>query len=91
MAALHEAGFRHRDLYAKHVLMGSGQRICLLDWQRCDGRRHVGMAARVRDLAALHATLPDDLASERDRLALLRDYVGSSKGELSRYLAAVRG
>ena len=35
LARLHEAGFFHRDLYAKHVLVGDATgEVCLLDWQR---------------------------------------------------------
>jgi heptose I phosphotransferase len=74
IARLHAAGFTHRDLWAKHVLISGGQ-PWLIDCQR---------AARggdpVRDLATLDATVPEELASLRDRLALLRAYLGGSRG-----------
>jgi heptose I phosphotransferase len=66
---LHDAGFRHQDLYAKHVLVGEA-RFTLLDWQR--GGKHA--CEPMRDLVTLHATLAEQLASPRDRLAFLRAY-----------------
>ena len=66
---LHEAGYRHQDLYAKHVLV-SEARFTFLDWQR--GGKYVCHPRR--DLVTLHATLADAFASTRDRLAFLRAY-----------------
>jgi tRNA A-37 threonylcarbamoyl transferase component Bud32 len=76
LARMHEAGFNHPDLYAKHVLVdpGSGQ-ICFLDWQRSRYRRRVGWAERCWDLAALDATLTDNLATPRERLVCLHAYL----------------
>ncbi|MGL4551133.1 MAG: lipopolysaccharide kinase InaA family protein [Gemmataceae bacterium] len=87
LARLHGAGFVHRDLYAKHVLVGDAG-LTLLDWQRA-GRSAKGT---VRDLAALHATLPAELASGRDRVAFLRAYgdvrlAGRVEAEAGRMLA----
>jgi heptose I phosphotransferase len=86
LACLHEAGFFHRDLYAKHVLVDPGGAVHLLDWQRARRGAWITRAARIRDLAALHATLPDHLAGPRDRLALLRAYAGPERANL-RWLA----
>lgn len=77
LARMHDAGFDHPDLYAKHVLAGkseSGWQFSILDWQRSRRKRRVSWAERCRDLAALDATLADDLASDRERLACLRSY-----------------
>lgn len=69
LARLHEAGFDHPDLCAKHVLVRPrDQAVCFLDWQR--GRR--GMPQTLRNLALLNATLADCLASPRERLVCLR-------------------
>lgn len=71
LARLHEAGFDHPDLCAKHVLVRpQDQAIFFLDWQR--GRR--SRPRRLRNLAMLAATLADYLASPRERLVCLRAY-----------------
>ena len=75
LARLHAAGFSHPDLYSKHVLVGAdGETVQFLDWQRTRRRVAVGAGRRARDLAALHVTLPDDLAAVRERLVCLRAY-----------------
>lgn len=75
LARLHEAGFQHPDLYAKHILIEpESLTIHILDWQRAE-RRLPGFRRRARDLAALQATLADDLASTRERLVCLRAYL----------------
>jgi tRNA A-37 threonylcarbamoyl transferase component Bud32 len=79
LAGIHEAGFDHPDLYAKHVLVVPATGRCyFLDWQRSRRRRRVGWLARVRDLAALDATLAEVLVTGRERLACLRGYLGAS-------------
>jgi hypothetical protein len=76
LARLHDAGFAHPDLYAKHVLIDPfGERVWFLDWQRSQRGRRVGWATRRRDLAALHATLSDELVTPRERLACLHAYL----------------
>lgn len=91
LARLHAAGFNHPDLNSKHVLVGpaAGQ-ICFLDWQRSRRRTRPSWRCRGRDLAALNATLADDLASPRDRLVCLRAYcqaAGIGQGRPRRRLA----
>jgi heptose I phosphotransferase len=81
LARLHRAGFDHPDLYAKHVLVRlSDDALFLLDWQRSRRRSTVGWRRRVRTLASLNATLPDDVAPTRDRLACLRAYLEQANG-----------
>jgi len=76
LARMHDAGFAHPDLYAKHVLIEpSGERVWFLDWQRSRRGRRVGWATRRRDLAALHATLADELVTPRERLECLHAYL----------------
>ncbi len=77
LAHLHDAGFDHPDLFAKHILAGPAAdtfRFCILDWQRSRYRRQVSWQLRCRDLAVLDATLLDALASDRLRLRCLRAY-----------------
>jgi heptose I phosphotransferase len=81
LARLHRAGFDHPDLYAKHVLVRlRDDAPVLLDWQRSRRRPSVGWRRRVRTLAALNATLADDTAPTRDRLACLRAYLEQVNG-----------
>jgi tRNA A-37 threonylcarbamoyl transferase component Bud32 len=69
LARMHDAGFDHPDLYSKHVFLdANGDRIYFLDWQR-SRRGPVDERRRIRDLAALDATLTLELASERERWA----------------------
>lgn len=75
LARMHDAGFDHPDLYAKHILVDPYKAgVSILDWQR-SRRRHLDRQRRWHDLAALDATLADDLATPRERLACLRAYL----------------
>jgi heptose I phosphotransferase len=76
LAHMHEAGFEQPDLYSKHVLVDGGTgRVAVVDWPRGRQRDYVSWSLRCRDLAALHATLADELAPLRDRLACLHAYL----------------
>jgi tRNA A-37 threonylcarbamoyl transferase component Bud32 len=81
VARLHDAGFDHPDLYSKHLLVNSrNSSISLLDCQR--SRKHADLPWRKRwqDLAALDATLTEELAAPRERLRCLRSYLKASLG-----------
>jgi tRNA A-37 threonylcarbamoyl transferase component Bud32 len=76
VARLHEAGFTHPDVYAKHVFVDiDDQAISFIDFQRTRFRRWVRWSSRWRDLAALNASLSEGLVSTRDRLACLSAYL----------------
>ncbi len=84
LARIHQAGFLHRDLYSKHVLVRTGQardaeEFAFVDWQRSRQRRHLTWSHCWRDLAAVDATLADELAAPRERLACLGAYLRSWK------------
>jgi len=73
---MHETGFHQPDLYSKHLLVDAdGSRVAIVDWQRGRHRDFVHWPQRYRDLAALHASLADNLATSRDRLACVRAYL----------------
>lgn len=74
VAALHDAGFDTPDLTAKHVFVGPACDVTLIDWQSARRLRAVPLTARLRALAALHASLADHLATPRERLCFLRAY-----------------
>jgi heptose I phosphotransferase len=85
LAHMHATGFTHPDLYSKHVLIGpNADSIQFLDWQRSRRRLAVHARRRARDLAALHATLTDDLADPRERLVCLGAYCDSFAASGSR-------
>jgi hypothetical protein len=76
LANLHDLGFDQPDLYAKHILVEvEGQTIHFLDWQRSPRRRFIPRRRRCANLAALSATLADNLMTTRERLICLRAYL----------------
>jgi tRNA A-37 threonylcarbamoyl transferase component Bud32 len=75
LAQLHDAGFQHRDLYAKHILADKAGDFVFLDWQRALRRGELSWRQRWRDLATIHASLADHLAGRRERVACLRAYL----------------
>jgi tRNA A-37 threonylcarbamoyl transferase component Bud32 len=79
IARLHAAGFTHPDLYAKHVFVQLRDRsIVFIDFQRTMRRPRVSWRRRWRDLAALNASLGDELVSFRERLGCLVAYLRQS-------------
>jgi tRNA A-37 threonylcarbamoyl transferase component Bud32 len=79
LARIHRAGFFHRDLYSKHVLVctgetGGSEEFVFIDWQRSRQRPRLAWSRCWQDLAALDATLADELAGPKDRLACLAAY-----------------
>jgi tRNA A-37 threonylcarbamoyl transferase component Bud32 len=78
LARVHAAGFYHRDLYSKHILVARDDqewRFSFLDWQRGRRVRRLAWRQRLRDLATLDATLAPVLASRRERLLLWHAYL----------------
>ncbi len=72
VAELHGAGFDTPDLTAKHVFVDPDSRaITLIDWQNASRTRPRDRSQR---LGALHASLPESLASTRERLRFLVAY-----------------
>jgi tRNA A-37 threonylcarbamoyl transferase component Bud32 len=73
---LHTAGFTHPDLYAKHVFVThAGQSFAFIDFQRSRKWTRVSWRRRCRDLAALNASLGDDVVTNRERLHVLFAYL----------------
>jgi tRNA A-37 threonylcarbamoyl transferase component Bud32 len=79
LAHLHEAGFDHPDLHAKHVFVDpETQAVHFLDCQRTRRRRRLDWQRRWHNLAVLDGTLAEHLASSADRLSCLRAYLRAS-------------
>jgi len=73
VALLHATGFTTPDLTAKHVLVSpDAGDVTLIDWQAAMRVKSVGTRDRLRNLAALHASVVDKLAQPRERLRVLR-------------------
>src|SRR5262249_44386493 len=69
LARMHAAGIDHPDLVSKHVLVQpETMEFCFLDWQRSRRHQRMSWSRRCRDLAALDATLGEDLTTDRERL-----------------------
>ncbi len=79
IAAIHEAGFDHPDLYAKHILVMDHGSLSVIDWQRTSVARTVPWKARLRSLALLHATLEASLASMAERRRFLAAYLAACR------------
>jgi tRNA A-37 threonylcarbamoyl transferase component Bud32 len=75
VAELHAAGFDTPDLTAKHVFTNPESfAVTLIDWQSARRVTRLTVAARLRSLAALGASLAGHLASRADRLRFLWAY-----------------
>ena len=75
VAELHAAGFDTPDLTAKHVFVDPDSfEMTLIDWQSARRVSRLGWSARVTALAALHASLTDELADAGERLRFLWAY-----------------
>lgn len=83
LARMHDAGFTHPDLYAKHILINpTDGAIHILDWQRSHRQRRLSWRLRATDLAALNATIAPSLVSAAERLACLRAYLAATSMSL---------
>jgi tRNA A-37 threonylcarbamoyl transferase component Bud32 len=81
VARIHNLGFKFPDLYAKHIWINSaGSNFTFLDWQRGRRSRRVTWRDRCRDLAALNASLSDELAAAPDRFIFLLAYFRAANG-----------
>jgi tRNA A-37 threonylcarbamoyl transferase component Bud32 len=76
VADLHDAGFGTPELAAKHLFVGpSTGAVTLVDWQSAGPPGHLTDADRARQLAGLHASLADHLATSRERVRFAWAYL----------------
>ncbi|WP_157369465.1 lipopolysaccharide kinase InaA family protein [Zavarzinella formosa] len=74
IARLHQAGVDQPDLYAKHILADATGNITILDWQQARLLKATMPIQRVRSLAALCATTPDEIG-RTNRFRFLKAYL----------------
>jgi tRNA A-37 threonylcarbamoyl transferase component Bud32 len=85
LARMHDAGIEYPDLYAKHILVEDRTAaVTFLDWQRSRKPHRLSWRTRCRDLAALNASLADELANPLDRFAFLLAYLRASGADILR-------
>jgi tRNA A-37 threonylcarbamoyl transferase component Bud32 len=75
VARLHQAGFDAPDLSAKHVLVNRSGGVVLLDWARAKRCNTLDQSRCLSALATLHASLAPVLATDRERLAVLKSWM----------------
>ncbi len=79
VAALHRAGFVHRDLYLSHVFFDPdapvGDSLRLIDLQRVKRPERNLTRWIIKDLAALNYSTPQTLVSGADRVRWLKRYL----------------
>lgn len=81
---MHKKGFNHRDFNATHILLHyAGQSdapdIALFDLQRIEKNKLFRLRWKIKSLARLNYTLPEDLFSKQDRINLLLFYKNKSR------------
>ena len=80
---MHQNGFNHRDFNATHILLhydnGSGvPKIALFDLQRVERSRFFRFRWKIKSLARLNYTLPDDIFNAEDRRYIFLSYKGKT-------------
>lgn len=82
VAHLHAAGADHPDLYTSHVFVAGkadSPRFAFIDLQRSKLRKDVPLEERIRDLAALVATLSPRMTGCEDRDYLVEAYLDAAR------------
>lgn len=76
---MHQKGFNHLDFNATHILLhydkGSNvPKLALFDFQRMNQRKFLRLRWKIKSLARLNDSLPDDVFDEKDRRNLFLFY-----------------
>ena len=87
---MHDHGVNHRDFYLGHLFLSHRNEVWVLDLDRADVRDEMPIRWRIKDLAALHFSIPERLLSTRERLSILRhNYLENSLSSERRLLEAI--
>lgn len=82
---MHDGGMNHRDYYLCHIhIMPDAKpwpKLYVIDLNRADRRKRVGLRWIVKDLAALNSSAPASVFSLSDRMRFLKLYLGTGKLE----------
>ncbi len=76
---MHQNGFNHRDFNATHILLnytnGSDiPQIALFDFQRVEKRKYFRFRWKIKSIARLNYTLPDEIFNIKDKAYILLSY-----------------
>ncbi len=83
IARIHANGFTTPDLTAKHLLVSPTGNVTPIDWQSSRFGCELRHEERIRALAALHASVANELATPRERLRVLRAAMAHGHGAAS--------
>jgi len=76
---MHQNGFNHRDFNATHILLNYNNesdipQIALFDFQRVEKRKYFRFRWKIKSIARLNYTLPDEIFNIKDRIYILLSY-----------------
>jgi len=76
---MHQNGFNHRDFNATHILLNYNNesdipQIALFDFQRVEKRKYFRFRWKIKSIARLNYTLPDEIFNIKDRMYILLSY-----------------
>ncbi|MBS3808956.1 MAG: hypothetical protein KGY38_02225 [Desulfobacterales bacterium] len=78
---MHQSGFNHRDFNATHILLHYKEEtgppeLALFDLQRVENHGFMRLRWKIKSLARLNYSLPDEIFSPQDRMNILLFYNG---------------
>jgi hypothetical protein len=81
---MHQSGFNHQDFNATHVLLNYKKgsdvpELALFDMQRVEKNKIFRLRWKIKSLARLNYTLPDELFTPQDRMNILLFYKGKTR------------
>ncbi len=76
---MHQNGFNHRDFNATHILLNYNNgsdipQIALFDLQRVEKRKYLRFRWKIKSIARLNYTLPDEIFNIKDKTYILLSY-----------------
>ncbi|MCF8112132.1 MAG: hypothetical protein K9J85_11685 [Desulfobacteraceae bacterium] len=80
---MHQNGFNHRDFNATHILLyyeneSGPPELALFDLQRVENHGFIRLRWKIKSLARLNYSLPDEIFNPQDRMNILLFYNGKT-------------